>query len=854
MPQTPQTVRIAYRPQAWVPDGADALWRTSDYAGIETNGMYIRRPGPDADMTAWRQALDRVRTTARDSSSQRTVAVTYRGVRAWVRLRPSLGRAMNLRTGERVRLTMEARLLSGNPEVCLAFDFLNRSTDAWSGWSEVRATATLPASGAWTTVVLEAYVPDHAAETWANPIVGQDATRNAEAARWEIRSLTLEAPDAPGRRSAIEKAMADLSEPPRLTAIYDRADMAWASRNFACCFLFLYDEQVYDREMRRFRTKELIARWQREFGGVDSVVLWQAYPRIGADERNQFDFYRDMPGGIAGMRRLVDDLHRHGIRSFIAYNPWDTGTRREGASDADALARMVRDLDADGIFLDTMIEAPVGLRKAVDAARKGVVFEPEGMPPIEQLGLCSSSWAQWFAEYPEPGILLHKWIEPRHMQHQIRRWNGDHRAEIRSAFLNGIGMLIWENIFGPHNPWSEEDKGSWRRLVPILRRFADALCGEGWEPMVGNRDGGTTVHRWPVGDGADLYLFWSPDPAPTCASLGIPVSGFGGEDALTGKPIRGASARLATVDGLGAVVIRRKGDAALPLPVRPRIVTAGELPERPFERIPEPTRPVDPAQPPSGMVRVEGARVRMHLQHERRELGCVPDPGAAPERRRYWSWGDPFHETITHDYTVDVAPFWIDETPVTNGEYERFLRATGYRPAEPLNFLKRWKGRRCPPALRNLPVVYVDLDDARAYARWAGKRLPTEPEWQLAAQGGDGRKWPWGDAFDASRCNTSGTGPTPVRAYPSGRSPFGCYDMTGNVWQWTESERSDGHTRACIIRGGSWFDARGSIWYVRGGPQPLDTHTRFLMMHPGLDRCSTIGFRCVRDADSRPMR
>lgn len=74
--------------------------------------------------------------------------------------------------------------------------------------------------------------------------------------------------------------------------------------------------------------------------------------------------------------------------------------------------------------------------------------------------------------------------------------------------------------------------------------------------------------------------------------------------------------------------------------------------------------------------------------------------------------------------------------------------------------------------------------------------------------------------------------------------------MAGNVWEWTESERDDGHTRFCIIRGGSNFQAKGSIWYVEGGPQANTSHTKFLLMWPGLDRCGTIGFRCVTPADT----
>jgi formylglycine-generating enzyme required for sulfatase activity len=72
--------------------------------------------------------------------------------------------------------------------------------------------------------------------------------------------------------------------------------------------------------------------------------------------------------------------------------------------------------------------------------------------------------------------------------------------------------------------------------------------------------------------------------------------------------------------------------------------------------------------------------------------------------------------------------------------------------------------------------------------------------------------------------------------------------MAGNVWEWTESERSDGHTRFAIIRGGSYFAARGSVWYVEGGAQPITSHAKFILLWPGLDRCATVGFRCVKDA------
>ncbi len=262
-----------------------------------------------------------------------------------------------------------------------------------------------------------------------------------------------------------------------------------------------------------------------------------------------------------------------------------------------------------------------------------------------------------------------------------------------------------------------------------------------------------------------------------------------------------------------------------------------------------PTALRDRNNPPAGMVLVPGGNVRMLIRHRARECGCYPDPGTPEEKWAEFLSGLAAKVRL-HDYKVEINPFFIDAAEVTNAQFKQFLESSGYRPEHAENFLKHWPNGKMPSELAEHPVVYADIDDARAYAKWAGKRLPTEPQWHLAAQGTDGRIWPWGNEFDPEKCNTTGVRTLPVHSCPEGRSPYGCYHMAGNVWEWTESCRDDGHTRFIIIRGGSYFNAEGSDWYVQGGPKPCNHHTKFIRMWPGLDRCATIGFRCVVDAES----
>jgi gamma-glutamyl hercynylcysteine S-oxide synthase len=206
-----------------------------------------------------------------------------------------------------------------------------------------------------------------------------------------------------------------------------------------------------------------------------------------------------------------------------------------------------------------------------------------------------------------------------------------------------------------------------------------------------------------------------------------------------------------------------------------------------------------------------------------------------------------------HEHRMTIPRFYMDKYPVTNAEFKKFLDATHYQPADALNFLRDWKDGAYPQGWANKPVTWVSLEDARAYAKWAGKRLPHEWEWQYAAQGGNAaRIYPWGDTWEANAVpipvkGRSLTQPDNVDAHPSGASAFAVMDMVGNIWQWTD-EFVDEHTRGGILRGGSYYQPQGSIWYF---PQAYrnDQHGKLLLMAPSYDRSGTVGFRCVGDAE-----
>jgi len=224
-------------------------------------------------------------------------------------------------------------------------------------------------------------------------------------------------------------------------------------------------------------------------------------------------------------------------------------------------------------------------------------------------------------------------------------------------------------------------------------------------------------------------------------------------------------------------------------------------------------------------------------------------------RKGRWYESEPARRRVT------LAAFAITRSPITNAQYASFIDATlyrapevdperwaGYRLIHPFSRTRRhaWTTGAPPKGREDHPVVLVSYRDATRYAAWLSRetgarwRLPTEAEWEKAARGADGGRFPWGDAFDARRLNSADRGPfdtVPVGRFPTGASAYGLLDAAGQVFEWTAS--AAGPARH-IVKGGSWDDKGCGIC------RPAARHSR-----PDGIKHILIGFRLVREGSGK---
>ncbi|HWZ77743.1 MAG TPA: SUMF1/EgtB/PvdO family nonheme iron enzyme [Candidatus Sulfotelmatobacter sp.] len=639
---------------------------------------------------------------------------------------------------------------------------------------------------------------------------------------------------------------------------YDLPALQWTQSSFIQPQMMVHDRYFYDPVLAKYTVDRYLDDLEKRYGGIDAVLIWPTYPNMGIDNRNQHDMIRSMPGGLTGVKQMIADFHRRGVRVLFPMMMWDQGTRDPGMPWPYAIATLMAEIGADGINGDTQDGVPLAFTLAADEAGHPLAFEPEGGPSDEALAWNVMRWGQY--QFPfTPLVDKYKWLEPRHMVNISDRWKRDKTDDLQFAFFNGVGWESWENIWGIWNGITPCDAEATRRVATIERAIAPFLVSKMWEPMAPMLRYGVYASRWPMGEQAVWTIVnrneyaLEGDQIEILAMPGIRYFDLYRGVELTPEARSGERTVLTfpiEAKGYGAVLATNTApdQKIVSLMSTMKNLTTASLSTYSHEWtvLPQQIVPIQATKAatttPAGMIKIPEADFTFRVSGI--EIEGFNDVGVDVQ----YPWED--SPRRFHQHTIHVNSFYIDKFPVTNADFKKFIDATRYHPKDDLDFLRDWKDGVYPSGWENKPVTWVSQEDARAYAAWAGKRLPHEWEWQYAAQGPELRLYPWGNEWhpaavpvpDRSR---NMRGPDAVDAHSEGASPFGVMDLVGNVWQWTE-EFVDGHTRAAIVRGGSYYQPQGSIWYF---PQAykLNEHGKLLLMSPSMDRSAALGFRCVAD-------
>jgi formylglycine-generating enzyme required for sulfatase activity len=320
-----------------------------------------------------------------------------------------------------------------------------------------------------------------------------------------------------------------------------------------------------------------------------------------------------------------------------------------------------------------------------------------------------------------------------------------------------------------------------------------------------------------------------------------------GSATSTPIPPEGASVLLPRIlRGLKALGVLPSGAAAAarqepPAPAVEAPATPAPKPEKPSA--PAVKRTAPPPPPPKIVNPKDGAEM-LYIPPGEFAMGTT-DEEVEALLRQYPDWKREWFDREKPQRRVSLDGYYIAKTPVTVAQYRAFCEATKRKMPDAPSW--GWK--------EDHPIVNVTWNDAKAYADWAGVRLPTEAEWEKAARSTDGRTWPWGNEWDGGKCaNSVGrarNGTAPMGSYPQGASPYGVLDMAGNVWEWCADRYGpydpkdirnptgpkEGQGR--VLRGGSWDNFLPYLF--RAAYRDWDFPN---------DRNVVIGFRCVASEDS----
>ncbi len=640
---------------------------------------------------------------------------------------------------------------------------------------------------------------------------------------------------------------------------YNEPALKWTQSSFIQPQMMVEDRYFYDPVAGKYTVDRYLNDLKKRYGGIDAVLIWPTYPNMGIDDRNQLDMLASMPGGIPGVKQMVADFHRRGVRVLFPMMMWDQGARDPGNFWPQAIAELMKEIDADGINGDTQDGVPQVFSEAAEKTGHPLAFEPEGSRSDEALGWNVLTWGQYNGQFNfVPGVDRFRWLETRHMVNISDRWARTKTDDLQYAFFNGEGWESWENIWGIWNGITPRDAEATRRVATIERAVAPFLVSKDWEPFYPMNLYGVYASRWPLGHETLWTIVNRNEYDIDTRQMSIPADKsaryfdlYHGVELKTDLDHGHAALSFPLeAHSYGAILSVHSEPSAtvLQLMSTMKVMTSSPfssysaewktLPQQLVDIAPTATAP----NAPEGMVRIAGGSYVFRVQgigiEGSDEIGLdVQYPWEDMPRR--------FHE-----HKMEIKPFYMDKYPVTNSQFKKFLNATHYQPADGLHFLRDWKNATYSDGWADKPVTWISIEDARVCE--VGRQISSARMGMAICGAGQRRaQVPVGNEWNASAVPVPDTGrslrgPDGVNAHPAGASPFGMMDMVGNVWQWTD-EYVDEHTRGAILRGGNYYQPQGSIWYF---PEAYrnDQHGKLLLMAPSYDRSATVGFRCVVDA------
>ncbi|WP_430895703.1 MULTISPECIES: formylglycine-generating enzyme family protein [unclassified Paraflavitalea] len=701
-------------------------------------------------------------------------------------------------------------------------------------------------------------------------------------------------------------------------ALFERKDLSWMRHSYVIHLIQAWDKFYYDISDKKFHLNEFEAKAKSLYGGNEVIGIWPTWPSLGLDQRNQFDLFRDLPGGTAGLKKQAKELRAVGTRFFVCYNPWDESTRAEGH--LAGIGKLIETTDADGVVLDTKGESSKELQEAADKVKPGVIMYSEGMAvPKDMPGIVSGRVHN--ALYYVPMLNLCKFIKPDFAIFRVAElYKEPIKREFATSFFNGYGTEL--NIFAPGQPeWVDEQYRYLGATSRILRENTKNFTEGTYTPLLPTSHDQIWVNEW-AGASKTLYTIYSLIPEGFTGDLfeveekpGYHFVDLWHHELLKPSYKAGKTFIPAKTTAFNASYLGTNNEGEVDAIAQlPQLIQSALRGDQLIIKVPKGyefqlwTTTTSYSQKPlswnscdtaislyKSIGRFEGKLILRLLKNNdlidetiqtiqpgrSRKISDVPVVGGAAKSLNTMalipagsfvfktSHGDDFipYPTENEGEQVQLPSFYMDRFPVTNAEYYAFVKASRYIPSDTNRYLKHWVKGKYKPEEANYPVVYVSYEDAKAYAIWAGKRLPTEIEWQYAAQTPAMNEWPWKqtnpvsrketpvtetlttisiEGIDSTYCNLGDGKLYSVGSYPKGANPYGLQDLTGSVWQLTNDEYINGSYRYIIMKGSSYFKPSGSWWYVQSGPRELHYRQYLLRIDQGFERNATVGFRCMR--------